>query len=445
MDRLKHTRGKRGKRIRNGIGQLTLVEHALCPLDARVSSASNLMHEASFRYSDKQGKRKTATARVFCPLGLTPKDELLLWGLLAITMADPQTDGELHATRHYCLRKLGIVDARRKRGGRQYDDFTAAIERLAAIRYQCDAMYDPIRAEHRRVGFGFFSYSLPLCDDSSRAWRFVWDPVFFELAKAAGGYLRFDLDVYRQLDSASRRLYLFLAKLFFRRRQSPRLDVVEVAEQIVGVAASVSPSDKRAKLAASIDKLAKHGVVGESKLDRIGKGRFIVVFERGPLFDKPRVASEFESPLLEPLLELGFDTQGAHRTLRRYDHRQVREWLDITLAARERFGSKFFRKSPAAFLTDNLKHAAAGKRTPPDWWWEVRKAEQRATVERARKRRASARNTDQLTEKAIATLDHVHASIFSTFLTAGQSEGTARVNVKRFMDEHDRRRRSNDD
>ena len=196
-----------------------------------------------------------------CPLGLSPKDEFFLWGLLAMTLADPESDGEFHATRHYCLRRLGLIDAKARRGGRQYRDFTAAIERLACVRYQCDKFYDPIRAEHRRVVFGFFSYSLPLDDESSRAWRFAWDPIFFEFVRAAGGALRFNLKVYRQLDVASRRLYLFLTKLFFRQSVTSRLDVNEVAEQILGVAPSVSLRDKKAKLQRCIDQLTRHDVI----------------------------------------------------------------------------------------------------------------------------------------------------------------------------------------
>jgi hypothetical protein len=47
------------------------------------------------------------------------------------------------------------------------------------------------------------------------------------------------------------------------------------------------------------------------------------------------------------------------------------------LAAKERFGDAFFKRSPQAYFVDNVKHAAAGTRTPPDWWHELRKAEQR--------------------------------------------------------------------
>ena len=372
-----------------------------------------------------------------------PKDELLLWGLLAITLADPQTEGELHATRHYCLRRLGFIDAKNRRGGRQDGDFTAAIERLAAVRYQCDSLYDPIRAEHRRMGFGFFSYSIPMEEDSNRVWRFVWDPIFFEIVKATGGYLRFHFDVYRQLGTASRRLYLFLSKLFFRKSETPRLNVIDVAEQIVGTAPSVSTRDKKAKLTESVKRLTKHGVVREGLIVRVAKGEFQMVLQRGPLFERPTAEPAFESPLFEPLIEIGFDMKAANRLLRRYKHRQVREWIDITLAARERFGSKFFKKSAPAYLTDNLKNAGSGQRTPPDWWDEIRKAEQRATAERAKKHRSSSQSADQLSSNAIETLDDVHQSIFSTFLAAGQPKEVARENAERYQRAHQRRAKAN--
>lgn len=291
------------------------------------------------------------------------------------------------------------------------------------------------------MGFGFFSYSVPMDEDSSRAWRFVWDPIFFELVQATGGYLRFDLDVYRQLDTASRRMYLFLSKLFFRKSVTQRLNVTHVAEQIVGIAPSVSTRDKKARLRACMRQLTKHGVVRDGHIGRMAKGQFIMVLHRGPLFERPVAMPTVESPLIEPLLDIGFDMRGAMRLLRRYKHRLVREWIDVTLAARERFGAIFFKKSAPAFLTDNLKNAAVGQRTPPDWWTEVRKAEQRATSERAKKQRPTSQAADRLSEKAIETLEDVHQSIFSTFLSAGQPEEVARANAERY--EQERRRRAN--
>ena len=139
--------------------------------------------------------------------------------------------------------------------------------------------------------------------------------------RAAGGALRFNLKVYRQLDVASRRLYLFLTKLFFRQSVTSRLDVVEVAEQILGVARSVSLRDKKAKLQRCIDQLTRHDVIQRGEVTRVGKGKFTMVLHRGSVFRRPVMEPAFESPLHESLLTIGFDVPGADRILRRFKHR----------------------------------------------------------------------------------------------------------------------------
>ncbi len=52
----------------------------------------------------------------------------------------------------------------------------------------------------------------------------------------------------------------------------------------------------------------------------------------------------------------------------------------------ERHGTGFFRKSAAAYLIDNLKHAAADRRAPPDWWRDMRREEARRQREADRER-----------------------------------------------------------
>lgn len=396
----------KAKTIRSGVSQLTLAEHALCPLDARSSLGRSGEHTATFRYSDRYGKRQTATAQVFCPLGMSAKDELILWGLLAITLANPDSEGELHATRHYCMRRLGLIDSNR-RGGRQYQDFSKAIARIAAIRYQCDAFYDPIRSEHRRMGFGFFSYSLPLDDDSVRAWRFTWDPLFFEIVQASGGYLRFDLATYERLDVASRRLFLLLCKLFYRRRKTPRLNVRDVAEQVIGVAPTVSLRHQKAKVISSIQKLRRLEIVRDARIRRVSKGRFELTMHRGAFFGRPIPEALVNSPLMEALIDLGMEQRDASRLIRRFTQKRVRLWLDITLAAQERRGASFFKVNPVAYLIDNLKHAANGNRMPPDWWQELQRAEERAAW----------KSISQRSEGSIEPVGDVLSTVMSSFVT----------------------------
>src|SRR5712691_9553124 len=95
----------RVQRMPSGRAQLSLVEHALCPLDPAVSLRDHLVHETTYGYTDRHGHLKLAQVRVTCPSGLSPADDFLLWGLLALTFAQPEPTPEFHATPHYCLRQ----------------------------------------------------------------------------------------------------------------------------------------------------------------------------------------------------------------------------------------------------------------------------------------------------------------------------------------------------
>lgn len=365
-----------------GVGQLSLVEHALCPLDPKVSLQNNLVFDTSYFYTDSARHQQEARATVFCPLGLSAADEFFLWGLLALTFALPEPDAELYATPHYVLRQLGVIDKGARRGGRQYDLFREAIERLSALRYRNDRFYDPVRAEHRRVSFGFLSYSLPLDAKSSRAWRISWDAIFFEFVEAAGGHFQFDLATYRELDPASRRLFLFASKVFARRDTTPRLDVRHLGEHVLGVAPTVETRDMKIKVARVVTRLVEAGVFApcHDLFQKRKKGEYSLTLTKGPYFaSRSRLGpGVFESAFLEPLLAIGFDESAAVRLISQHSPHLLREWTDITLAAEERFGRSFFKRSPQAYFVDNIQQAAVGQRTPPDWWHDIRKAEQNA-------------------------------------------------------------------
>lgn len=375
-----------------GVGQLTLVEHALCPLDARTSLRPNLVHETTYQFTDVARRRRQAQVRVLCPLGLSAHDEFFLWGLLALTFQSAKPEAEFHATPHYCLRHLGLVDAGSRRGGRQYQRFQEAIERLSAVRYCCDRFYDPVRAEHRKVSFGLLSYSLPLDANSNRAWRFCWDVMFFEFAQATGGALSFDLELYRQLSPAARRLLLFVSKVFARCRTTPKLRLEQLSVDVLGLAESLPPKHQLAKLRHACTELVRHHVLPAEEPATIRKlqpGRYDVVLHRGTYFTRqPRMGKPVgDSPLAELLRTIGVDERAIGSILREFSDQAVREWADITLAAQERFGKSFFVRSPAAYFMDNLKKSVSDGRTPPDWWHDVRKAEQQAQGRRDRRRR----------------------------------------------------------
>ena len=269
------------------------MEHALCPLDSRISLRENLNHEAEYRYTDADGRCQTARVVVYCPAGLSPGDEFYLWGLLALTLGQPEPQIEFQATPHFCLRKLGLISPGSK-GGKSYRLFRDALRRLSAVRYQNERFFDPIRREHRAVSFGLFSYSLPLDVDSSRAWRIVWDPLFFEYCRAAASQLSFDLETYRRLDPASRRLFLLLSKVFWRSRTSPWFDVRYLAVNALGFSAELSARTLKSKVKRCADVLQRHDVLAmgedgaERPFHRQAKGRYVARFVRGAYFSRRR-------------------------------------------------------------------------------------------------------------------------------------------------------------
>ena len=291
---------------------------------------------------------------------------------------------EFSATPHYCLRQLGLIEDKYHRGGKTYELFRSAIERLSAVTYQNDNFYDPMRSEHCQVSFGFLSYRSAAEFRLFASMAFLLDPLFFEICQATGSALAFDLATYRDLDAATRRLYLLLKKMFWKRGASMHFDVRHLAINVLGFSATHETWRLKPKLAACVEKLVAHGILSlpndasvKELFHKLHKGHYGIVLHRGPHFDRAATAPRqmIDSPLHELLHSVGFDPPAIARILNTYSPKLITEWADITLAARERHGEKFFKKSAQAYFMDNIRHAAAGTRSAPDWWRELRHKE----------------------------------------------------------------------
>ena len=397
-------------------------------------------------YSNQKRQRKRASVEVFCPLGLSPVDEFNLWGMLALTLANKGSEGALFATRYYILSQLGVIDSGSRRGGRQYRELTASLERLSAVTYRSDAFYDPIRAEHRKASFGFLSFTAPQDERSNRPWRIQWDPIFFEFVKTIGGSLRFNFSLYSQLDPASRRLFLFLSKMFSRRATTPRLELCHLAVDILGYSPNLPERNMRVKVLRSIRRLEDSKLLARRQDHEFFQrnSRQSIILHRGrDYFRVSESTASVESPLAEPLKKIGLDDRAIQRLLAKFPINMLNQWVDITLSAMERFGKPFFRKSPAAYLVDNLNHASEGKRLPPDWWHDIRRAEERSRTKAAREKRLGPK-PDRLTlpEKAVVSFENLNDSIFDHFITTGQNKELAKQNSERFRIASQKRKKS---
>lgn len=362
----------------DGRGQLTLVEHALCPINKADSMQPNLVHRPKFFYTDKHRNRRSAEATIRAPLGLSGHDEFILYGILSLVFEQEEPTIDFRATPHYIMRRLGMINQHARRGGSQYQQFRAAIRRLSLTSYECQKFYHPIRGEHCYQNFGFFRLSLPLDDKSSRAYRFTIDPTLFEFCHVAGGWMAFDNDVFQSLGIGPRRLFLYLNKMFSRRMlQTGWIDIAHLAIHVMGYAASHDQANLTRKLKNAVQQLIKADIVATEGV-QFQKGK--IKLSRGSHYDRKVTARSRrtleDSPLFEPLLAIGFKAEQIPSLLKKYRQQLMQEWIDITLAAKEKSGLGFFKKSPQAYFIDNIKKASLGQRTWPDWWHEHRKKEQ---------------------------------------------------------------------
>jgi hypothetical protein len=89
----------------------------------------------------------------------------------------------------------------------------------------------------------------------SRAWRFAWDPIFWELCSTTARALRIDLQIYRDLSPAARRLYLLLKKLFWRSDQTTGLDIRDLGVHVLGFSPASPTKEIKRKLSSCVDEL----------------------------------------------------------------------------------------------------------------------------------------------------------------------------------------------
>ena len=137
----------------------------------------------------------------------------------------------------------------------------------------------------------------------------------------------------------------------------------------------------------------------------------------------------------EPLRSLGFDDGGIRWLMRTFSMVLLREWTDIALAATEKFDASFFKRSPQAWLVDNLKNAAAGRRTPPDWWHDQRRVENRARENLRQPTAPPACELPNLPDESRQAFEGLAGEMFSLFTKFGQPETTAKTNAEKFARE----------
>ena len=371
---------------REGIAQLSLLETALWPLKAGLRNSPKFDTKYSFKVGPET---RQASVSVYAPLGLQSIDEFVLWGLMGMSLSHKQPDPVFMATPYWIIQQLGMSI-----GGFQYDQLRASLERLAVVAYQNTAFYNPVTQQHERVTLHFFSSYLPTRGrgaevDTERAWRIEWSPMFFQMCQATGGTLLFDLDLYRKLTPAARRLFLKLKDRFWRSKRV-FLNVDDLTIHGLGFSADRPLKKRKYDLTGCIRELLDHGIIelgrGHSDLNDLflkrGKGVYVVQFFEGDYFRRPlsertttqqrAIASD---PLYQPLRAIGVDEAGIRRAFKQCSRGLIQRWIRVTDAAihEQPHGFPGFKTSPAAFFMDAIQN----ERMPPDWIYAHEKERKR--------------------------------------------------------------------
>ena len=391
---------------REGIAQLSLLETALWPLQGGKLPENKF--ETQYAFTTTAG-RKNASVTVRAASGLQQIDELILWGLLGATFARQDAEPLLLATPYWMLRHLGL-----ETGGSQYVELRESLLRLAFTSYQNDGFYNPETQEHEVAAFQFLSILLPTIGgvgetvDNDRCWRIEWNPMFFRFCRATGGNLLFDLDLYRKLSPASRRLFLKLKDRFWRSKKV-FLNVDDLTLNGMGFAADRPLRKRKFDLTNCIRELLDHQVLslGRGQTDakelfiKRGKGSYVVVFYQGEYFRRPALErivrpknAITDDPLYEPLRKIGVDGPGIRRLLKDHARSLIQRWIRITDAAMHEKPRGFtgFRVSPAAFFIDGVQN----KRMPPDWLYTHEKRQERQQWEQGKAASAEAEQSRRL-------------------------------------------------
>lgn len=243
-------------------------------------------------------------------------------------------------------------------------------------------MLGAVRGELCDTRFGFFKRRKPTGEGTERGDRFIWDQQFFEFAQHAYGRMKFPFRQYQQYSPGARRLFLLLRKFFHRRAMTPEFDLSDLAVNKLGLHSGTRIPDLKKLVTAYAQELLDDGVL-ELPADatqlrdcyvKRTAGEYRIRFHRGPkaLRAEEGRDDQRDSALRLLLRDLDISPTGISWTLDHSNGDTIREWIDITLAAKER---GIIKTTPAAFFMDNLKQAVTGCRQPPDWWRDIRKQE----------------------------------------------------------------------
>ncbi|MBN8626659.1 MAG: hypothetical protein J0M17_14315 [Planctomycetes bacterium] len=159
----------------------------------------------------------------------------------------------------------------------------------------------------------------------------------------------------------------------------------------LGLAADRPLKKRKYDLTRCIETLLEHRIItlgrGQTSVKELfykrEKGRYVVVFYKGPYFEKAIAEGSkkdvTDDPLFGPMQSIGVDEPMIRKVLKNCQRSIIERWLKITEAATKDKPAGFpgFKVSPAAFFVDGVLN----ERMPPDWMYQLEKSQRQKAHE----------------------------------------------------------------
>ena len=393
----------------DGKDEMNLAEFPLGALAHRLRPDQKTLHFEDRVWDERRGemitRQLTITGSDAYGLPTALDDEVLL-GLIQLTKLRGFADRKVPFTRYQLIQTLGW-----RNETKTYERLEASLNRWTGVTlYYANAWWNKARRCWVDEKFHVLD-NVWLCHRTDRRAEveeaeegttrsaFVWNEVLFRSFQA-GNLKSIDFDFFKELQSAiAKRLYRFLDKRFFRRRQW-EFNLKEFAYEHAGLARTYDAAGLKRKLRPGIAELEQRGYLQpKPESDRFRKlcsGEWNVVFEKATEETTSNALdSAATEALADALTERGVTPTTARATVRRFPLEVITAQLEVFdwLVARQ--DAKVSR-NPPGFL---MRAIQDGYGAPRDFVSRAVQT-QREQEAAARQREADQRRHERETQAA---------------------------------------------
>lgn len=327
----------------DGKDEMNLAEFPLCALAHRLRPDQKTLHFEDRVWDERRGemitRQLTITGSDSYGLPTALDDEVLL-GLIQLTKLRGFADRKVPFTRYQLIQLLGW-----RNETKTYERLEASLNRWTGVTlYYANAWWNKARRCWVDEKFHVLD-NVWLCHRTDRRFEaeeagdgtsrsaFVWNEVLFRSFQA-GNLKSIDFDFFKALQSAiAKRLYRFLDKRFFRRRQW-EFNLKEFAYEHAGLARTYDAAGLKRKLRPGIAELEQRGYLQprpeSDRFHKLCSGEWSVVFEKATAKPTTHAPDSADTEALAAALAArGVTPATARKTARRFPPEQIEAQLEV--------------------------------------------------------------------------------------------------------------------